>query len=222
MSVSAFLLTKMLGIFQILFLTLFFLSGNPLMTLSMFQGVWVVQVFFFSCPLGFALPSLMIKQFSNVLVKIGKEARLECFHGDDNYPYMYWYQHRQAAGGRRVMELIGWLQYDSANLETNFKSRFSLKGQSKGKAWLEISDTNQADSAEYFCAASRHSASTDLASSQKAGSPIPTSFILIKKNNLGGQGSVQKHRGDWAIFSVGGSYCLAGRGLTPMSLLLNY
>lgn len=114
----------------------------------------------------------MINQSANLLIRTGKEAQLECYHGDDNYPYMYWYQHRQAAGGRRVMELIGWLQYDSPNLQTNFESRFSLKGQSKGKAWLEISDTNQTDSAEYFCAASQHSASNHLASSQKAGSPI--------------------------------------------------
>lgn len=106
----------------------------------------------------------MIKQSANLLIRKGKEARLECFHGDDSYPYMYWYQHRQAAGGRRVMELIGWLQYDSPNVQTKFESRFRLKGHSKEKAWLEISDTYQTDSAEYFCAASLHSASTHLAS----------------------------------------------------------
>lgn len=106
----------------------------------------------------------MIKQSANLLIRKGKDAGLECFHGDDSYPYMYWYQLRQAAGGRRVMELIGWLQYDSPNVQTKFESRFRLKGHSKEKAWLEISDTNQTDSAEYFCAASLHSASTHLAS----------------------------------------------------------
>lgn len=161
------------------------------MTLCMFPGVCVF-ILFFSSPLGFASPSLMIKQSANLLVRIGKEARLECFHGDDNYAYMYWYQHRQAVGGRRVMELIGWLQYDSPNLQTNFESRFSLKGHSKEKAWLEISDTNLTDSAEYFCAASQHSASTHLAPSQKAGSPItsrPVSNIihLMQKRTLVGR-----------------------------------
>lgn len=141
----------------------------------MFFSFWFFSSF--SCLLGFASPSLVINQSKNLLIKMGNEARLECFHGDSGYPYMYWYQHRQAAGGRRVMELIGWLQYDSPNLQTNFKSHFSLKGHATKKAWLEISDTNQIDSAEYFCAASQHSASTHLASSQKAGSPITSAPV---------------------------------------------
>lgn len=85
---------------------------------------------------------------------------------------MYWYQHRQESAGRRVMELIGSLHYDTQDLQANFKSRFSFKGHSKRKAWLNISEPNQADSAEYFCAASQHSAATPLASSQKAGRAI--------------------------------------------------
>lgn len=129
--------------------------------------------FFFSCPLGFA-SSLTVRQPANLLIRAGQEARLECFHGDSSYPYMYWYQHRQASAGRRAMELIGWLYYENANLQADFESRFSFKGQSKAKAWLEISDPNQTDSAEYFCAASQHSAATPLASSQKAGSTITT------------------------------------------------
>lgn len=58
------------------------------------------------------------------------------------------------------MELIGLLQYGSPTLETNFKTRFSLTGEATKKAWLVISDTKLTDSAEYFCAATRHSAAT--------------------------------------------------------------
>lgn len=78
------------------------------------------------------------------------------------------------------MELIGSLHYDTQDLQANFKSRFSFKGHSKRKAWLNISEPNQADSAEYFCAASQHSAATPLASSQKAGRAI----TRIEKSSL--------------------------------------
>lgn len=91
------------------------------------------------------------------------------------------------------MELIGWLHYKNPNLEPNFEARFSLKGHSKEKAWLEISASNQTDSAEYFCAASQHSASTHLAASQKAGSAITGTCVaniihLIQKRTLVGRG----------------------------------
>ena len=70
------------------------------------------------------------------------------------------------------MELIGYHYNDNPNIEENFKARFTLMGQSKKQAWLVIANLTPTDSAEYFCAASRHSASTLWVSSQKAGGPI--------------------------------------------------
>uniref|UniRef100_A0A3Q3FJ39 Ig-like domain-containing protein n=1 Tax=Labrus bergylta TaxID=56723 RepID=A0A3Q3FJ39_9LABR len=92
-----------------------------------------------------------------------KETRLSCNHGDNAYPYMLWYQHKAAAGGgHRAMELIGLLHYEKANMEKNFEARFNITGHSKGDAELVISQINPADSAEYFCAASQHGASSPL------------------------------------------------------------
>lgn len=125
------------------------------------------------CSPDFISSSLTIEQSANVLIKPEQEeARLDCYHGNDDYPYMLWYRHKSAAGGQRAMELIGYHHYENANIEKNFEARFTTTGQSKGRAWLVISNITSTDSAEYFCAASQHSASTLLVSSQKAGGPI--------------------------------------------------
>lgn len=110
----------------------------------------------------------MIQQSVNLLIKPEEEAHLDCYHGDNNYPYMLWYRHKSAAGGPRAMELIGLLHYEKPNLEKNFEARFNMTGHSKKRAQLVISNINPTDGAEYFCAASQHSVSTPLAPLQKA------------------------------------------------------
>lgn len=97
--------------------------------------------------------SLIIQQSANVQIKPEEEAHLECYHGDNNYPYMLWYQHKSVAEGQRAMELVGQLHYESANLEKNFEAHFNITGHSKGRAQLVISNINPTDSAVYFCAA---------------------------------------------------------------------
>lgn len=102
----------------------------------------------------------MIQQSpANLLVKPEQvEVRLNCYHGDNNYPYMLWYQYKSAAGGgQRAMDLIGLLHYEKPNLEKNFEVHFNMTGHSKGKAQLVISNINPADTAVYFCAAREHS-----------------------------------------------------------------
>ncbi|KAK1893385.1 T cell receptor beta variable 18 [Dissostichus eleginoides] len=103
------------------------------------------------------LSSLKIQQSpENLLIRPGQqEARLECFHGDNSFPYMLWYRHRSAAGGQpRDMDLIGLLHYENADVEKTFATeRFNITGHSKGRAQLTISNMQPADSAEYFCAA---------------------------------------------------------------------
>lgn len=108
-----------------------------------------------SSSLGVVPSNLMIKQSpASLLIKPGLEARLECYHGDSDYPYMYWYQHKSAAGGQRTMGLVGRLHYESPTPEESFEKRFNITGHSKSRAQLVISSINPADAAEYFCAAS--------------------------------------------------------------------
>lgn len=101
------------------------------------------------------LSSLVIQQSPKILLITPQtpETHVECYHGDTNYPYMYWYQYK-SAGGRRALDLIGWLHYEKQNLEKNFEARFNITGHAKKKAQLVISNINPADTAEYFCAAS--------------------------------------------------------------------
>ncbi|KAF3845346.1 hypothetical protein F7725_008509 [Dissostichus mawsoni] len=72
----------------------------------------------------------MIQQSpENLLIRPGQqEARLECFHGDNSFPYMLWYRHRSAAGGQpRDMDLIGLLHYENADVEKTFATeRFNI------------------------------------------------------------------------------------------------
>lgn len=124
---------------------------------------------FVFCPLDCALSSLVIQQTPlNLLIKPEQQqAQIECYHGESGYTYMYWYQHKSAAGGQRTMALIGRLEYGAPTLEKTFKSKFNITGHATAKAQLEISNVNPADTAQYFCAASRHSVSTPLPALQK-------------------------------------------------------
>ncbi len=83
-----------------------------------------------------------------------KEAKLFCRHGDNDYPYMYWYQQKSNGGS---LELIGMLSYATASQEDKFKPRFNITGHAKEDASLLISSISVEDSAVYFCAASEHS-----------------------------------------------------------------
>uniref|UniRef100_A0A673HIB6 Ig-like domain-containing protein n=1 Tax=Sinocyclocheilus rhinocerous TaxID=307959 RepID=A0A673HIB6_9TELE len=83
-----------------------------------------------------------------------KEAKLFCRHGDNDYPYLYWYQKKSNGGS---FELIGMLSYGTDSEEDKFKSRFNITGHAKEDAFLLISNIAAEDSAVYFCAASEHS-----------------------------------------------------------------
>lgn len=110
--------------------------------------------------LGRTLSSLVIQQAPvdlQLSVK-DKNARLHCRHGDNSYPYMYWYQ--QKASGS--IELIGMLHYENPTPEDNFKTRFKMSGHSKANATLSISNITTDDSAVYYCAASMHSGSSQF------------------------------------------------------------
>ncbi|MGH0171946.1 UNVERIFIED_CONTAM: hypothetical protein FKN15_062190 [Acipenser sinensis] len=57
----------------------------------------------------------------------GHSAELQCYHDDNNYPYMYWYQ--QTSKG--ALELIGYLQNAAIVPEEKFKLRFNLSGDAR-------------------------------------------------------------------------------------------
>ncbi|MED6281048.1 hypothetical protein CHARACLAT_017273 [Characodon lateralis] len=98
-----------------------------------------------------ASPPVIQQTPAAILIKSGQVALLHCYHGDNSYPYMLWYQ--SAAGGRHTMDLIGLLHYETQTPEKSFENRFNMTGHSKGKAQMIISDTKPEDTAEYFCAA---------------------------------------------------------------------
>ncbi|RVE57549.1 hypothetical protein OJAV_G00217330 [Oryzias javanicus] len=105
-----------------------------------------------------ALPALVVKQTPEIVfTRPGLEVVLNCYHGDDDYPYMLWYRSRTA--GRRAMELIGLLSYDKPSVEEDFQRGFQLTGDASGEARLRISGVNATDAAEYSCAARRHGGS---------------------------------------------------------------
>ncbi|KAF6724052.1 hypothetical protein FQA47_003502 [Oryzias melastigma] len=106
------------------------------------------------------LTALVVQQTPEmVFTHPGREVVLDCYHGDNDYPYMLWYQFGSAAGGGRVMALIGLLSYESPSVEKDFQGGFRLTGDARGEAQLRISSVNSTDAAEYFCAARRHSGS---------------------------------------------------------------
>jgi len=100
--------------------------------------------------------SLVIQQSPKHLLQSveEKEANLSCHHGDNDYPYLYWYQQKINSAS---LDLIGMLSYEAPSPEDKFKSRFTISGHAKKDAFLIISSISAEDSAVYFCAASAHS-----------------------------------------------------------------
>ncbi|KAG7220808.1 hypothetical protein INR49_017799 [Caranx melampygus] len=135
---------------------------------NVFTTLFLLRPFFLT---DIVLSSPVIQQSpENLLIKSGQdETRLGCYHGNNDYPYMLWYQYKSVAGGQRAMKLIGLLHYEKENIEKDSAGRFNITGHSKGRAQLVISNINQDDTAEYFCAASKHSVATPLVALQKAG-----------------------------------------------------
>ncbi|CDR00434.1 unnamed protein product [Oncorhynchus mykiss] len=90
-------------------------------------------------------------QSPSLTVKDGREAEIHCSHDDSNLLVMLWYQQRQAS-----MTLIGY-SYGTTepNYEGLFEERFRQKREENLKGTLVISKLTVADSAVYFCAASR-------------------------------------------------------------------
>ncbi|MGH0171943.1 UNVERIFIED_CONTAM: hypothetical protein FKN15_062187 [Acipenser sinensis] len=89
-----------------------------LYSLYTMAGVFVVLTAFLLC-----LPDLnginIVQSPPSLFESPGHSAELQCYHGDNNYPYMYWYQ--QTSKG--ALELIGYLQNAAIVPEEKFKLR---------------------------------------------------------------------------------------------------
>ncbi|CAL8274285.1 unnamed protein product [Merluccius merluccius] len=98
------------------------------------------------CAAKFVLSSLVIHQSPAHLLLTAQDhgdVSLHCNHGDTNYPYMFWYQHKTVKGGHMV--LVGMIYHNSdAQLESDFKARFGITGDAKADVKLTISGASRA------------------------------------------------------------------------------
>ncbi|CAL8302108.1 unnamed protein product [Boreogadus saida] len=108
----------------------------------------------------FVLSSLDINQSPRHLLTARDlgNVTLHCRHGDSDYPYVFWFQHRtvQGTGRHMVMVMVGRIYHNTAQMELGFNARFGITGDAKADVNLTISQVHQSDTAQYFCAASMH------------------------------------------------------------------
>lgn len=109
-----------------------------------------------------------IKQFPlHVFQNQGQSGRLTCSHSYSSYNTIIWYKQSQDGG----LKYLGYLSGDSETLETEFKNtgKISLDGNGRANSngSLTINKLVPNDSAAYYCAASEHSATTQLWFEQK-------------------------------------------------------
>ncbi|KAI9537751.1 hypothetical protein NQZ68_022413, partial [Dissostichus eleginoides] len=99
----------------------------------------------------FQTPSELIKEPNG-------EATLSLEHQDPNYNTILWYQR---SAGDTSLKLIGYMYYQTANVELLFKSHFNVSGNGDKRVYLHILKLGHPEhSAEYFGAASQASAVT--------------------------------------------------------------
>ncbi|CAL8297307.1 unnamed protein product [Arctogadus glacialis] len=110
----------------------------------------------------FVLSSLDINQSPRHLLTARDlgNVTLHCRHGDSDYPYVFWFQHRTVQGTGRHMVMVGRIYHNTAQMELGFNARFGITGDAKADVNLTISQVHQSDTAQYFCAASMHGASS--------------------------------------------------------------
>uniref|UniRef100_A0A8C9TIR8 Ig-like domain-containing protein n=1 Tax=Scleropages formosus TaxID=113540 RepID=A0A8C9TIR8_SCLFO len=88
--------------------------------------------------------------------KVEEKAEIHCSHDDKNYDFMLWYKQGKDS---TALDLIGYgYNTGSPSYEENFSTRFTLARTAAEKGSLIIENLTAADTAVYFCAASKHSA----------------------------------------------------------------
>ena len=98
-------------------------------------------------------------------MKPNGEVNLSLTHQIPNYNTILWYQR---SAGDSSLKLIGYVYFETPNIEPNISSRFSVSGNGKIAAFLQIKNLKHPeDSGEYFGAASYTVIKTERAIVQK-------------------------------------------------------
>ncbi|KAL1258074.1 hypothetical protein QQF64_011318 [Cirrhinus molitorella] len=79
-----------------------------------------------------------------------KSAVFVCTHNIASYFQMMWYKQTH---GTLELKLMGYLNSETDQIETEFKDKIDLKGNGRRNGTLTIEDLTEDDSAVYFCAA---------------------------------------------------------------------
>ncbi|XP_061599327.1 uncharacterized protein LOC133462210 [Cololabis saira] len=86
------------------------------------------------------------------------DSEIKCSHEIQYYEFILWYKQDKLG----ALKLLGYLNMEFQNPEEDVKGKISFDGDGRKKSSLTVSDLKLNDSAVYFCAARRHSATDSL------------------------------------------------------------
>uniref|UniRef100_A0A672JJQ4 Ig-like domain-containing protein n=1 Tax=Salarias fasciatus TaxID=181472 RepID=A0A672JJQ4_SALFA len=95
----------------------------------------------------------MLRLLSNIFYQY-VVSEIKCSHKIPSYNHILWYKQ----GKDKALQLLGYLNLNSVNVESEMNGKISFIGDGRNDGSLSISDLRLNDSAVYFCAASLHSA----------------------------------------------------------------
>ncbi|CAM5078445.1 unnamed protein product [Natator depressus] len=88
-----------------------------------------------------------------IAIQNGSKARIPCKHNDSSYITVLWYQ--QKATERQLQLVATSRDVNSADMEKEFKNRYSVERPEMLNTSLTINPGMVEDTAVYFCAASK-------------------------------------------------------------------
>lgn len=116
-----------------------------------------LNIFVYSCLRTGGSDCVLVKQPLDLLVNLTDDVKISCEHDDGNLDVMLWYQRRRES---TTLDLISYNYNTGApTYEPEYATRFKHNRISTLTGDLTISNLSQSDSAVYYCAARRHSAS---------------------------------------------------------------
>ncbi|MFT7801715.1 T-cell receptor beta chain [Arapaima gigas] len=100
---------------------------------------------------GWSLSSKVVQGPPAHLSRPEASVEFNCSHSISNYDTILWYQ--KLPGGI-ALTLIGFIYYQTKEVEVGYQDRFDLKGNGEKAVSLHISNMTAGDTAVYLCAAS--------------------------------------------------------------------
>ncbi|KAL8202741.1 UNVERIFIED_CONTAM: hypothetical protein K2H54_024157 [Gekko kuhli] len=94
-----------------------------------------------------------------MILQVGANASIPCEHDDASYITILWYRQKRSSTERQ-MQLIGYSVHGNDPVMEMDKTKFDIDRQDVLKAFLNIAAVQAADTAGYFCAASKGTACT--------------------------------------------------------------